>query len=104
MGEFCLMNRAGECTECGDGYNILNIIALRNPTLAQHRHPEELKLYPSYFGTGLEGQEKNLFFNPSIFPEGGLRWITDAASTNSRQTSPMLLESQGKRRYQGLRL
>ncbi|MCP5108416.1 MAG: hypothetical protein GY950_33830, partial [bacterium] len=59
-----MLNRTGECTECGECCKTVNITAVRDIALEQHGNLEELKLYLSYRGINVVGTdpEKNLLF------------------------------------------
>ncbi|MFQ5672861.1 MAG: YkgJ family cysteine cluster protein [Nitrospinales bacterium] len=58
------MNRMGECTRCGVCCQTVNITAVRDVALAQHRSLDELKLYLSYRGIRVVGEDEknNLLF------------------------------------------
>jgi Fe-S-cluster containining protein len=58
------MKRQGECTFCGECCQIVNITAVRDISIQQHGSLNELKLYLSYRGIEVVGEniEKNLLF------------------------------------------
>jgi hypothetical protein len=58
------MKRQGECTFCGECCQTVNITAVRDISIQQHGSLEELKLYLSYRGIEVVGEniEKNLLF------------------------------------------
>lgn len=63
------MTRTGECAQCGECCKTVNITAVRDITLRQHRSLEELKRYLSYRGIRVVGSdEKNnlLFYSMDI--------------------------------------
>ena len=48
-----LLIRTGECNQCGECCKTVNITAVRDITLSQHRNIKELELYLSYRGIRL---------------------------------------------------
>lgn len=69
-----VLNRTGECTECGECCKTVNITAIRDIALAQHGNLEELKRYLSYRGINVVGSDpqKNLLFYSMNIPCGQL--------------------------------
>ena len=59
-----MMKRQGECTFCGECCQTVNITAVRDISIQQHGSLKELKLYLSYRGIEVVGEniEKNLLF------------------------------------------
>ncbi|NIQ01488.1 MAG: hypothetical protein GWM98_14770 [Nitrospinaceae bacterium] len=59
-----MWTRTGECNGCGECCKTVNIIAVRDATLEQHGNLEELKLYLSYRGIRVVGEdvEKNRLY------------------------------------------
>jgi len=63
------VERIGECDQCGECCKTVNITAVRDVTLKQHRSRKELELYLSYRGIRVVGEdiERNqLFYSLSI--------------------------------------
>ena len=52
-----MLRRTGECNQCGECCKTLNITAVRDVTLSQHRSIKELELYLSYRGVRLVGED-----------------------------------------------
>ena len=52
-----MLRRTGECNQCGECCKTLNITAVRDVTLNQHRSIKELELYLSYRGIRLVGED-----------------------------------------------
>jgi len=57
LGNRKLLRRTGECNQCGECCKTLNITAVRDVTLSQHRSIKELELYLSYRGVRLVGED-----------------------------------------------
>ncbi len=59
-----MLTRTGECVQCGECCKTVNITAVRDVTLEQHRNRKELELYLSYRGIQVVGEdvENNLLF------------------------------------------
>ena len=57
-----MLQRVGECVQCGECCKTVNITAVRDITLRQHGIMEELKRYLSYRRIQVAGEdvEKNL--------------------------------------------
>ena len=51
-----MLIRTGECNQCGECCKTVNITAVRDITLSQHRNIKELELYLSYRGIRLVGE------------------------------------------------
>ena len=51
-----LLVRAGECNQCGECCKTVNITAVRDVTLRQHKSRKELELYLSYRGISVVGE------------------------------------------------
>ncbi len=61
--------REGECHQCGECCQTVNITAVRDVTLRQHGSLEELRLYMKYRGIHVVGedvQNNTLFYEISI--------------------------------------
>lgn len=56
--------REGECHQCGECCQTVNITAMRDVTLRQHGSLEELRLYMKYRGIRVVGEdeERNVLF------------------------------------------
>ena len=52
-----MLIRTGECNQCGECCKTVNITAVRDITLSQHRNIKELELYLSYRGIRLVGED-----------------------------------------------
>ena len=59
-----MLERVGECVQCGECCKSVNITAVRDITLSQHGNMEELKGYLSFRGIQVVGEdvEKNLLY------------------------------------------
>ena len=59
-----MLERAGECVQCGECCKTVNITAVRDITLSQHGNLEELTRYLSFRGIQVVGEdvEKNLLY------------------------------------------
>ena len=59
-----MLERVGECVQCGECCKSVNITAVRDITLSQHGNMEELKRYLSFRGIQVVGEdiEKNLLY------------------------------------------
>ncbi len=64
LKEDFMLERTGECNQCGECCKVVNITAVRDITLRQHGNMEELKRYLGYRGIQVVGddEEKNLLF------------------------------------------
>ena len=61
--------RNGECNQCGECCKTVNITAVRDVALRQHRSKKELELYLSYRGISVVGEDKEanqLFYSIDI--------------------------------------
>jgi Fe-S-cluster containining protein len=56
--------RTGECNQCGECCQTVNVTAVRDRTLQQHGNRRELELYLGYRGIRVAGEdvENNLLF------------------------------------------
>ena len=52
-----LLVRIGECNQCGECCKTVNITAVRDVTLRQHKSKKELELYLSYRGISVVGED-----------------------------------------------
>lgn len=61
--------RTGECNQCGECCKTVNITAVRDVTLRQHKSRKELALYLSYRGIRVVGEDiaqNQLFYSMDI--------------------------------------
>jgi len=65
-----MLERTGECNQCGECCKTVNITAVRDITLRQHGNFEELKRYLSFRKIQVVGEDvaKNLLFYTILIP------------------------------------
>lgn len=64
-----MLVRTGECNQCGECCRTVNITAVRDVTLRQHKNKKELELYLSYRGISVVGEDvaaNQLFYSMDI--------------------------------------
>ena len=64
-----MLVRTGECNQCGECCKTVNITAVRDVTLRQHKSRKELELYLSYRGISVVGEDveaNQLFYSMDI--------------------------------------
>ena len=64
-----MLERSGECNQCGECCKAVNITVVRDITLKQHKNLRELKLYLSYRGIRVVGEDveaNQLFYSINI--------------------------------------